>query len=248
MNSKSIARQIILDTETTGMNFNGKPEMGHKIIEIGALEMINRRLTGNHFHFYLNPEREIEQEAFKVHGISNEFVKDKPKFKEVMTDFMAFIDGAELIIHNAPFDLAFLNQELRQAGRQDRIEDHTKIIDTLQMARALYPGKRNSLDALSQRYLISHHDRTFHGALLDSEILAEVYLSMTGGQTDLMFQEVNVKPPKSDVITAQNREVKQSVAPRSEAFKVIQADEEEQSAHEAMLALIRKKSKQAIDW
>lgn len=175
-------RQIILDTETTGID----PRQGHRIIEIGCVEMIDRKLTGNHYHVYINPERVVEQEAINVHGITNEFLADKPVFRAVADDFLAFIRGAELIIHNAPFDIGFINHEfslLRWAGVS--VEDCCGVIDTLALARKKHPGQKNNLDALCKRYFIDNSSRTLHGALLDSEILAEVYLAMTGGQTAL---------------------------------------------------------------
>ncbi|MBX4133358.1 DNA polymerase III subunit epsilon [Frischella sp. Ac48] len=181
-------RQIVLDTETTGMNQNGKNHYeGHKIIEIGAVEVINRRLTGNHFHVYINPERQVDPEAFAVHGISDEFLKDKPLFKTIADDFIAFIDGAELVIHNATFDVGFMDYEFRTAGIDFVTASHCLVTDTLAMARRIFPGKRNNLDVLCERYQIDNSHRTLHGALLDAEILAEVYLAMTGGQTILSF-------------------------------------------------------------
>ncbi|MDR2838209.1 MAG: DNA polymerase III subunit epsilon, partial [Azonexus sp.] len=174
-------RQIILDTETTGLD----PRQGHRIIEIAALEMTNRRLTGRHLHKYINPEREIDEGAQAVHGISLDFLADKPKFADIADEFLDFINGAELIIHNAPFDLGFLNAEL---SRLDRVPVETLcngVTDTLKMARDLHPGKRNSLDALCERYEIDNSSRTLHGALLDTELLAEVFLAMTRGQNSL---------------------------------------------------------------
>jgi DNA polymerase III subunit epsilon len=175
-----MARQIILDTETTGL----EPKQGHKIIEIGCVEMQNRRLTHNHWHHYLNPDREIDIGAFEVHGISNEFVQDKPRFHELAESFLEYINGAELIIHNASFDIGFLNHELSLLdGQWPQIEDICSVTDTLKMAREKHPGQKNNLDALCRRYEIDNSSRTLHGALLDAEILAEVYLAMTGGQT-----------------------------------------------------------------
>jgi len=174
-------RQIILDTETTGL----EPAQGHRIIEIGCVEMVDRRLTGRHFHQYINPERDIEDGALEVHGISREFLLDKPVFADVVDEFLEFVGGAELIIHNAPFDLGFLDSELVLLGRSDRMGDHAQVLDTLELARELHPGQRNSLDALCKRYEVDDSSRTLHGALLDAEILADVYLAMTGGQSDL---------------------------------------------------------------
>ena len=175
-------RQIVLDTETTGLEVS----LGHRIVEIGCVELINRRVTGNHWHHYLNPEREIDGGAFEVHGISNEFVADKPRFAELAEEFLAYIDGAELIIHNAPFDVGFLNEELARLDPPvDGVEARCDILDTLVLARQRHPGQKNNLDALCKRYEIDNSDRSLHGALLDARILADVYLSMTGGQTSL---------------------------------------------------------------
>ena len=176
-------RQVVLDTETTGLN----PEEGHRIIEIGCVELVNRRLTDNNFHVYLNPDRHIDEGAIEVHGISNEFLLDKPRFTDVVEDFIAFIDGAELIIHNAPFDVGFLNHEFSLLDKPlGKIEDYSRIFDTLIYARQKYPGQRNSLDALCKRYSIDNSHRELHGALLDAEILADVFLLLTGGQSSLL--------------------------------------------------------------
>jgi DNA polymerase-3 subunit epsilon len=175
-------RQIVLDTETTGL----EPERGHRVIEIGALEMEDRRLTGREFHVYLNPERDIEDGALEVHGLTAEFLSDKPRFAEIADDFLAFVHGAELIIHNAPFDLGFLDYELGMTGREGPAFSSTiAVLDTLDLARELHPGQRNNLDALCKRYEVDNSNRTLHGALLDAGILADVYLAMTGGQADL---------------------------------------------------------------
>ena len=175
-------RQIVLDTETTGL----EPAQGHRIIEIGCVEIINRRLTHNHWHHYIQPDREVDAGAFEVHGISNEFLADKPRFHELVDSFLECVEGAELIIHNAPFDVGFLNHELGMLdGTHPRIEDICGVLDTLVMARQKHPGQKNNLDALCRRYEIDNSSRTLHGALLDSEILADVYLIMTGGQTAL---------------------------------------------------------------
>lgn len=176
-------RQIILDTETTGL----EPKQGHRVIEVGAVEMINRRLTGNRFHHYLNPEREIDAGAQQVHGISLEFLQDKPLFRDIAADFLAFIGDAELIIHNAPFDVGFLNRELDLLGLEP-IATRCTVTDTLKMAKDLHPGQRNNLDALCRRYQVDNANRTLHGALLDAELLAEVYLAMTRGQESLMIE------------------------------------------------------------
>ena len=180
-----MTRQIVLDTETTGL----EPSQGHRIIEIGCIEMVNRRLTNNHWHHYINPDRKVDDGAFDVHGISNEFLADKPRFHELVDDFLAFIDGAELIIHNAPFDVGFLNHEIKLLDEpRPLINDVCSVLDTLVMARQKHPGQKNNLDALCRRYEIDNSHRTLHGALLDSEILAEVYLLMTGGQTALTLE------------------------------------------------------------
>jgi len=174
-------RQIVLDTETTGL----EPAEGHRIIEIGAIEMIERRQTGRNFHVYINPDREVEGGALAVHGITDEFLADKPRFADLADDFIDFIRGAELIIHNAAFDVGFLDAELARLDAPTRIEQHASVLDTLLLARELHPGQRVSLDALCKRYEVDNSGRDLHGALLDAELLAEVYLAMTGGQVDL---------------------------------------------------------------
>ncbi|MEM7206862.1 MAG: DNA polymerase III subunit epsilon [Pseudomonadota bacterium] len=183
-------RQIVLDTETTGLD----PAQGHRVIEIGAVELIDRRLTGNHFQQYLQPDREIDQGAIEVHGITNEFLADKPRFENIAQDFLQFIDGAELVIHNAPFDVGFLNSELTLTSHP-AVESRCSVLDTLLMAREMYPGQRNSLDALCKRLDVDSSQRTLHGALLDAEILADVYLRMTGGQVSL---SLNSEPEETD--------------------------------------------------
>ncbi len=176
-------RQIVLDTETTGL----EPEQGHRIIEIGCVEMVDRRLTGNNFHQYLQPDREIDAGAIDVHGITNEFLADKPHFVDVAEDFINYVRGAELIIHNAPFDVGFLNRELHLMSYASTLDEFCAVTDTLVMAKKMHPGQRNSLDALCKRYDIDNSHRELHGALLDAEILADVYLMMTGGQAALML-------------------------------------------------------------
>lgn len=234
-------RQIVLDTETTGMNQGGNNHYeGHKIIEIGAVEIINRRLTGNHFHVYINPERLIDEEAFRVHGISDEFVKDKPIFKNIAHDFIKFIDGAELVIHNASFDVGFMDYEFRLCGLDFKTADHCIITDTLAMARRLFPGKRNNLDVLCERYQIDNSHRTLHGALLDAEILAEVYLAMTGGQTTLSFSSDENLSSSTQSQTI--KKITRSGAP----LKVIKASQSELTEHDAILAKIDKKSGGAL--
>jgi len=175
-------RQIVLDTETTGLD----PRQGHRVIEIGALELIDRQLTGRQYHVYLNPERDIEQGALEVHGITEEFLRDKPLFAEIVDDLLAFAGGAELVIHNAPFDIGFIDNELSLVNHQHAsIKEVATVLDTLELARDLHPGQRNNLDALCKRYEVDNSSRTLHGALLDAEILADVFLAMTGGQVDL---------------------------------------------------------------
>ena len=223
-------RQIILDTETTGL----EPSDGHRIIEIGCVELIDRRFSGNHFHQYLNPEREIEDGALEVHGISREFLRDKPLFSEVAEDLFEFIEGAELIIHNAPFDIGFLDSELSLLGRPDRMNDHVTVLDTLELARDLHPGQRNSLDALCKRYEVDNSSRSLHGALLDAEILADVYLAMTGGQSDLglSFQLPDAADHEAGDIAFEERP----------ALQVLMANEQEIAAHEARLKAIKDSS------
>ena len=191
-----MTRQIVLDTETTGLD----AALGHRIIELAGVELINRRLTGNKFHRYLNPERSSDAGALQVHGLNDEFLKDKPKFREIVTEFIDYILGAELIIHNAAFDLSFLNRELDLLHQQEIISYCPNVIDTLQVAKELHPGKRNSLDALCDRYGIDNTGRVLHGALLDAELLAEVYLAITRGQENLIM-EIDIRSPtESDEI------------------------------------------------
>ncbi|HEX21903.1 MAG TPA: DNA polymerase III subunit epsilon [Chromatiales bacterium] len=225
-------RQIVLDTETTGL----EPKQGHRIIEIGCVELVNRRLTGNHYHQYLQPDREIDEGAIEVHGISNEFLVDKPRFADVVTDFLDFVRGAELVIHNAPFDVGFINHELALlGGDHGRIEDLCGILDTLSLARQMHPGQKNSLDALCRRYGIDNAHRELHGALLDSEILADVYLMMTGGQTDLLLDG---QSEGGQSAAGEIRRLAQERAP----LRVIRASDGELAAHEARLAAIDKAS------
>lgn len=225
-------RQIILDTETTGLN----PEDGHRIIEIGCVELINRRLTENRFHVYLNPQRKIDQGALDVHGISNDFLADKPRFKDIVDDLLGFISAAELVIHNASFDVGFLNHELALLGEDyGKVEDYSSILDTLQIARTKHPGQRNSLDALCKRYSIDNSRRELHGALLDAEILADIYLVMTGGQTSLLAEFDDQPLPVESI--ANKRDV--AINPKR---KVIYCTEEENKAHESRLAAIEKSS------
>lgn len=228
-------RQIVLDTETTGLD----PRQGHRIIEVACIEMVNRRPTGHHLHKYFNPEREIDAGAAAVHGITLDFLADKPKFADVADEFLEFINGAELIIHNAPFDLGFLNAELR---RLDRVPVETLcngVIDTLKMAKELHPGKRNSLDALCDRYEIDNSQRTLHGALLDTELLAEVFLAMTRGQNSLMI-EPDLQP-RANLANGGLRKERQ-------ALLVCRANEAELVEHQRVLAAIDKETKGGCLW
>ena len=225
-------RQIILDTETTGLEVS----QGHRLIEIGCLELVGRRLTGRHFHRYLNPEREVDEGAAAVHGLTLAKLQREPRFGEVAQEFLAFIEGAELIIHNAPFDLGFLNAEiLRLDARATAIERRCSVLDTLSLARSLHPGQRNSLDALCKRYGVDNSKRDLHGALLDARILAEVYLAMTGGQSTLELREM-----KNQTSAANTGKVERFKRPENAAPVVIAADQAELAAHEAMLDRIAK--------
>ena len=227
-------RQVVLDTETTGL----EPRQGHRIIEIGALELIDRQLTGRQFHAYINPEREIEQGALEVHGITEEFLRDKPRFAEISDDLMAFADGAELIIHNAPFDIGFIDNELLLSGHEHTsITEIASVLDTLELAKDLHPGQRNNLDALCKRYDVDNSSRTLHGALLDAEILTDVYLAMTGGQVDL---GLSLESPATSI-----DEDGILHAPRPVLF-VLKASEEELGRHETRLKDIEKQSGQCL--
>lgn len=228
-------RQVVLDTETTGL----EPSLGHRIIEIGCVEVINRRLTGNRYHQYLNPEREIDAGAIEVHGITNEQLADKPRFAEIAPVFLEFIRGAELIIHNAPFDVGFINHELKRVGAGLAIsclDGHCTVLDTLALARKMHPGQKNNLDALCRRYSIDNAQRTLHGALLDAEILADVYLAMTGGQATLFAEAMDASGPK--VAFAEARVIVRDKI----SLAVLQADAQERAAHDAWLEEIDKKS------
>jgi len=225
-------RQVIMDTETTGLDHR----QGHRIIEIGALELVDRELTGRQFHTYINPERDIEEEAMEVHGITAEYLRDKPLFAEIVDDLMKFVEGSELIIHNASFDIGFIDAELSLADHQHAsITDVTSVLDTLDLARDLHPGQRNNLDALCKRYEVDNSSRTLHGALLDAEILADVYLAMTGGQTVLGLSLETVTASAAD----------DEAAPRAgrPALRVLRATAEELRQHQARLEEINKQSK-----
>ena len=233
-------RQIILDTETTGL----EPTRGHKIIEIGCVEMVNRKLTGNHYHVYINPQREIDEGAIEVHGITNEFLQDKPLFKDVVDDFIEYVKGAELVIHNAPFDIGFLDHELKNlSSNRGKMEDICSVLDTLVLARQMHPGQKNSLDALCKRYFIENSHRELHGALLDSEILAEVYLGMTGGQTDLTLTH------KQDYLKANRDSEGISRLPENrEPFKIIRADDDELAAHHKYMEELAESNDGKVIW
>jgi DNA polymerase-3 subunit epsilon len=226
-------RQIVLDTETTGL----EPAEGHRIIEIGCVELIDRRLTRNNFHQYLQPDREIDLGAVEVHGITNEFLRDKPRFADIAGDFIDYIGDAELIIHNAPFDVGFLDHELG-GWREDapRIADLCRVTDTLAMARAMHPGQRNTLDALCKRYEVDNSQRDLHGALLDAEILADVYLAMTGGQVSLALGG------HGESGTGPVRQAVQRLPANRPPLRVIHASAEEVAAHGDRLAAIDKAS------
>ncbi|HYL18280.1 MAG TPA: DNA polymerase III subunit epsilon [Burkholderiales bacterium] len=227
-------RQIVLDTETTGLEV----ALGHRIIEIAGVEIINRRLTGRHFHKYLNPQRDIEQGALQVHGLTLEFLQDKPLFADIVAELIEFVDGSELIIHNAAFDVSFLDSELALAALKPISAYCQTVTDTLRMARELHPGKRNSLDALCERYQIDNSARTLHGALLDAELLAEVYLSMTRGQETLMM---DVGQPER---TSADLDLGEAVI----ELIVISATEEELAAHQRQLEDIDRAAKGACVW
>jgi DNA polymerase-3 subunit epsilon len=230
-------RQIILDTETTGLEV----KQGHRIIEIGCVELRNRRKTDHHFHHYINPDREIDDGAYEVHGISNEFLSDKPMFRDIAQDFIDFIRDSELIIHNAPFDIGFLNYELEQIGPEwGKVENYCKITDTLVMAREKHPGQKNSLDALCQRYNVDNSQREQHGALLDAQILLDVYLAMTGGQAALSLDDEAV--PNS---MATETRCLDTNRPK---LRVILPSAEELAAHQQRLETIEKKSGGKCVW
>ncbi len=218
-------RQIVLDTETTGL----EPSQGHKIIEIGCVEMVNRRLTGNNYHQFLQPDREIDEGAQAVHGISNESLADKPRFADVVRDFIDYLDGAELIIHNAPFDVGFINHELKLVGEEyGNVATYCTVIDTLVMARKMRPGKKNNLDILCKEYDVNNAHRELHGALLDAELLSEVYLRMTGGQSALLLDD------EASDAAANNTSTRKLSADRK-PIKIIQATDEELQAHQVII-------------
>ena len=228
-----MSRQIILDTETTGLDVT----RNHKIIEIGCIELIDRKFTGNKFHMYLNPMREIDQGANSVHGITNEFLQDKPLFGDVKKDLIEFIDGSELVIHNAPFDIGFLEYEFKRAKQKVDISSICKIFDTLVFARKLHPGQKNSLDALCKRYGVDNSSRDFHGALLDARILGDVYLLMTGGQTSFDLAK-NIENKKE--ISSERKNNSKSL--------VFRANEEELREHNKLCGKIEEASNGRCIW
>jgi DNA polymerase-3 subunit epsilon len=227
-------RQVVLDTETTGLDFR----LGDRVIEIGCVELLNRKLTGQRFHRYINPEREVEAGALAVHGLSNEFLQDKPRFGEIAAEFLDFIQGAELVIHNAAFDVGFLNHELALLEAPRLEESCRGVVDTLKLARELHPGRRNSLDALCERYAIDHSGRTLHGALLDAELLAEVFLAMTRGQESLHME---IGPAEAPAMPG-------GCLAERPPLRVLRASPDELAEHERVLAEIGKESKGNCLW
>jgi DNA polymerase-3 subunit epsilon len=228
-------RQIVLDTETTGLS----AENGDRIIEIGCVELLGRKITGNHFHHYLNPQRDSHEDALKVHGISNEFLRDKPEFSVIASDFLNFIAGAEIIIHNASFDIGFLNKELERLNLGRLTEHVTGVTDTLSMAKEMFPGKRNSLDALCDRLGVNNAARTLHGALLDAELLADVYICLTRGQNALLIQE-----DSQDQVHHENADIDLSQFD----LPVISSTEQEITEHSNAMATLSKSSGGHVVW
>jgi len=231
-------RQVVLDTETTGLEV----EQQHRIIEIGCVELVNRRLTGRSFHRYLNPERDIDEGALEVHGLSREQLAKEARFADIHAEFLEFVRDAELIIHNAPFDVAFLNAELARIGAAPAITEVCKILDTLPLARQMHPGQRNSLDALCKRYSVDNSRRDYHGALLDARLLAEVYLAMTGGQATFILSA------EADSVRIRSRLEIPALELADVKIAVIEASEEELAAHEHLLALLDKASDGKTVW
>jgi len=233
-------RQIVLDTETTGLD----PSQGHRIIEIGCVELVNRRLTGNHYHQYINPQREIDAEAMEVHGITPEFLQDKPIFRDIAEEFLQFVSGAQLVIHNAPFDVGFIDAEFRHLKQQHpKMDECCTILDTLVMARQKHPGQRNSLDALCKRYGVDNYQRDLHGALLDSEILADVYLLMTGGQTALSLGAESADGEGQEQMSQLRR-----LSSQRRALPIVAPSADELILHEKKLLEINKKSDGNCVW
>ncbi len=238
-----MSRQIVLDTETTGIEVSA----GNRVIEIGCVELVGRRLTGNHYHVYLHPDREIEEGALEVHGISLDFLADKPRFREVAERFLDFVRDGELIIHNAPFDVGFLDNELRLWAEEQgvapvKLREICSVTDTLVMARRMHPGQKNNLDALCKRYNVNNEHRDLHGALLDAEILADVYLAMTGGQIDLALSAEEATSRTGEV--GEIRRVETSRPP----LRVIRADADENEAHAQRLVALDKAAGGACLW
>jgi DNA polymerase-3 subunit epsilon len=231
-------RQVVLDTETTGLD----PLQGHRVIEIGCVEIQNRRLTGNHFHKYLNPEREVDQAAVEVHGLTSEFLADKPRFDQIEQEFLDFVSGAELIIHNAPFDIGFLDHELGNTrSKHQEMAQYCTVLDTLLLAREKHPGQRNNLDALCKRYGVDNTQRQLHGALLDAEILADVYLIMTSGQSSFALKEESSEASNSGKIA-------RSLDPNRKSLKVITATAEELESHRQRMLEIEEKCPDGALW
>lgn len=231
-------RQVVLDTETTGLD----PQQGHRVIEIGCVEIQNRRLTGRHFHQYLNPDREIDEAAIEVHGITTQFLADKPRFDQVEAEFLEFVSGAELVIHNAPFDIGFLDHELKLSGSgQGKMANFCAILDSLLLAREKHPGQRNNLDALCKRYGVDNTQRDLHGALLDAEILADVYLLMTSGQSSLSLRE-----EQEEQTVAARRDRK--FDPNRPPLRIVAASADELESHEACLDEIDEASASGSLW
>lgn len=227
-------RQIVLDTETTGID----PKQGHRIIEIGCVELVDRKLTGNHYHVYINPEREVEEEAIRVHGITNEYLSDKPKFREISAGFYDYIKGAELVIHNAAFDVGFMDHEFALENKgMPPVSEFCGILDTLAMARKKHPGQKNNLNALCKRYGIDVSHRDLHGALLDAEILADVYLLLSGGQTALLLDSETQETDSSNIMR---------LSAEREKLKVVTATSDELNDHERYLDGLAKSAEQVI--
>ena len=231
-----MTRQIVLDTETTGLN----PKLGNRVIEIGCVELVNRKLTGNNFHYYLNPERESEEGALAVHGLTSEFLRDKPKFTEIIDEFLEFISGAEVVIHNAPFDVGFLNAEFSRANITPFSEHVSRVTDTLVQAKELHPGKRNSLDALCDRYEVSNSHRKLHGALLDAELLAEVFLAMSRGQNSF---SIELNDPIEHEVT---QDV--STTALNQSVLVVQVSQIELELHNLAISVINKETSEKAIW
>jgi len=231
-------RQVVLDTETTGLD----PSQGHRVIEIGCVEIINRKLTNRHFHCYLNPDRDIDAGAIEVHGITPAFLADKPRFYQIESEFLAFVDGAELVIHNAPFDIGFLNAELaRSDSTNTSMDSFCTVLDSLVLARKRHPGQRNNLDALCKRYGIDNTQRELHGALLDAEILADLYLVMTSGQRNLLLKDEESPEQRSESRATRT-------AKKRPKLDVIKASEEELAAHFDRLTEIDSSSGDGALW